>query len=656
MFLRYLALVCACTALAGCQQISAGLTPVSEKVNKAFPLADSLQTAHNSLMTSLESDKAAQQLVADQYNKLMELRALTCIAKTPIGRFDTVAKIKTKVTDLECFQKQDVRLAEWISLRRLALVIAKPPLFPLADLPAKALLPNYSESSGQVAIALAANVMVVKVAQKFNVIQLPTGKQLGSFPAPEQTYRPATLSANGRVLAVPVGSRNLLMIEVDTGNVLWNTEEYSELIAWLPQVEAAVLAQTNTGAPQLLDLKNSKIDAYPATEKRLTWALSLPLANGNYLVGAGQTASLMAIARTANGALEAAPLKQWRLAGNGNSSATPFLMSEGSKLVYQSGQDLSWLDLQTEKQGTWQLSALNANGFSKLSEQTILFDSYAAGATPPAASRLLDISQGTVAIAKNLDARDGALVSLLPRAGYLKRSSSAVIVGSAVEIEPPQLLELLVSDALLAKQLARVAAASAETDSNPERARYIEQLSAQVRAANAAAGIRDGLPRETIDAIRRGSNVAGGTPLPLSKNPLLTDIPANAKTSVIGVYEGASASSSSGSGSPPRGTGQVRINVQPGATPLVLVLSSYEPVNWIINSNGRKISAILMSSYHESKVTGAQNVQVLKMGSRHAYKMDTREYELLKQDISRYVSNPVQSFQGSYKGQDFSVQ
>ena len=214
MFWRYLALACVCTALVGCQQISAGLTPVAEKFNKAFPLADIHQTAHNGLMTPLETDKAAQQQVADQYKKLMELRALTCTAKTPIGRFDTVAKIKNKVTDLECFQKQDVRLAEWISLRRLALAIAKPALFPLTDLPAKALLPNYSESNGQEATALAANVMVVKVAQKFNVMQSPTGKQLGSFPVPEQTYRPATLSANGRVLAVPVGSRNLLMIEV----------------------------------------------------------------------------------------------------------------------------------------------------------------------------------------------------------------------------------------------------------------------------------------------------------------------------------------------------------------------------------------------------------------------------------------------------------
>ena len=110
MFLRYLALVCACTALAGCQQISAGLTPVSEKVNKAFPLADTHQTAHNGLLTSLESDRAARQLVADQYNKLMELRALTCTAKTPIGRFDTVANIKNKVT-VSAYFSRGVRTA-----------------------------------------------------------------------------------------------------------------------------------------------------------------------------------------------------------------------------------------------------------------------------------------------------------------------------------------------------------------------------------------------------------------------------------------------------------------------------------------------------------------------------------------------------------------
>lgn len=658
MLLRHLALVFACTVLAGCDQISAGLMPTSERVNTAFPLPDTLQIARNALTTSLEGNKSAQQAVNEQYAKLMNVRALTCTAKTPIGRFDTAVKIKGKVTDLDCFQKQDLRLAEWIGLQRLALAMAQPSLVPVSALPAKALLPNINDASGQVSVAAAANVMVIKGSQRFSVVQLPGGKQLGSFAVPEQTYRPAVLSANGRVLAVPTGSRNLRLIEVETGNVLWNTDEYSDLIAWLPQVDAALLTQTNTGVPHLLDLKNSRIDIYPAAEKRLSWALSMPAASGKYLVGSGQTASLMELTREAGGALEAAPLKQWRLTGNSSSSATPFFMNQGNKLVYQSGQDLGWLDLQTEQQGTWQLSAINASGFSKLDEQTILFDTYAMGATP-AASRLLDITQGTVSTAKNLDARDGALVSLLPRNGYLKRGNSAITIGSAVEVEAPQPLETLVSEALLARQLARVAAASAaaENDANSDRARYHEQLARQVRAMNTASAIRDGLPRDVVEAIRRGNTASsGGAPFPPGTKAMLTDVPANARVLVVGVYEGARAAGAPGAPvAGGRKPGSVRINVQPGNTPVVLVLASYESVRWVINSNGRKISAILTSGYEPSTVTGGDTSKVLKIGSKYAYKMDSNEYNLLKQDIARYVSNPISTFQGSYKGQDFSV-
>jgi hypothetical protein len=651
MFGGRLALLCACVLLSACDQLSAVFTPTSERVNTAFPLPDTLQTARNALSSSLEGNKAGHQHMSEQHAKLMTLRALTCTAKTPIGRFDTAAAIKRKVTDLECFQKQDARLAEWIGLQRLGLAMAQPALVPVSALPAKALLPNINDASGQISVAADANVMVVKGAQRYSVVQLPGGKLLSSFPVPEQTYRPATLSPNGRVLAVPTGSRNLRLIEVETGNVLWATEDYAELIAWLPQVNAALLSQTNTGVPHLLDIRNSAIEVYPAAEKRLTWALSMPAASGKYLVGSGQTASLMELTRAPNGALEAAPLKQWRLTANASGNSAPFLMNQGNKLVYLSGQDLGWLDLQSEQQGSWQLSALQANGFSKLDEQSILFDSWASG-TAPAASRLLDITQGTVSIAKNLDTRDGALIPLLPRNGYLKRGSSAVTIGSAVEIDGPQPLDTLVSEALLARQLARVAAANAAAEGDAN-SRYREQISAQVRAMNAAAAVRDGLPRDVVEAIRRGNSAgSGGAPFPPNTKPLLTDIPANARVAVVGVYE--SVTSTAGASSGARRAGPVRINVQPGATPLVLVLSNYEPVRWIINSNGRNISAILTSSYGEATVIGA-TTRVLKIGTKYAYKMDSREYETLKHEIARQVSNPVNTFQGAYRGQEFSV-
>jgi hypothetical protein len=246
---------------------------------------------------------------------------------------------------------------------------------------------------------------------------------------------------------------------------------------------------------------------------------------------------------------------------------------------------------------------------------------------------------------------------LTPRAGYLKRSGSAVVIGSAVELGAPEQLDALVSEALLARQLARLNSmtANAEAAPSPDQDRYAA-LSRQVRAMNTASAIRDGLPRDVVEAIRQGRGPnstqggAAGLPAPGFK-PLLTDVPADAKVSFIGVYEAASTSPSSGGNR----TGGIRVNVTPGSTPLVLVLTSYEPVRWNINSGNRKISAILLSGNAQSSVISPGNPQVLKIGSAYAYKMDSQEYARVKQDIARYVSNPVQSFQGGYKGQDFSV-
>jgi hypothetical protein len=154
-----------------------------------------------------------------------------------------------------------------------------------------------------------------------------------------------------------------------------------------------------------------------------------------------------------------------------------------------------------------------------------------------------------------------------------------------------------------------------------------------------------------IEAIRRGSpNTGIGQARAVT--PLLTDVPANARISVIGVYEGtANATGSTIS----RRVGSVRINVQPGSTPLVLVLASYEPVHWLINANGRKISKVLTSGYNDSTVIGAEGATMIKIGSKYAYKIDSREYLMLTQDLARYIANPVQLFQGAYTGREFSV-
>lgn len=655
MEFRQLALLLSVAALSGCNLVTAVFTSSVDKINAAFPLPDTAKVAYSALISSLDKQPPDVKATTDQYTKLMGVRALTCTAQASIGSLDTAASIKTKVTDLDCFKKQDQRLLDWIGLQRLSTILSRPPLVAMEPLPEKTLMPNFSEFSGQAAIAAEANVMVVKGTQRYTALQLPSGKTLNILELPDQVYRPASLSPNGQVLAVPVGSRNLRMIEVANGNLLWSTDDYSDVIAWFPQVQGALLAQANTGAPQLLDIANGRVDAFPATEKRLSWALPTKAADGKFLVGSAQTVSQMDVVRNKQGQLEAAPVQQWRIAGNGISSNQVFLMGDGTQLVYQTGQDLGWLNLATQQQGTWQLSALNAYGFAKLSERTILFDSRAAGDIGTT-TRVLDTVSGTVAVAKNTGVRDGNTISLLPRTGYLRRSDSVVTLGTNVHLDEPQPLGTLVSDALLAKELAKLNASTnnASPDTNVAPNPYHEALARQVRAQNTASAIRDGLPRDVIESIRRGSATAGQGQA-AAVQPLLSDVPSNARVTAIGVYEGSSGvPRAPGAGGGNR-LGSVRVNVLPGSTPLVLVLSSYEPVNWIINSSGRKISKILVSGYYDSNVIGADRTPVIKIGNKYAYKLDSNEYAALKQEVARYVSNPIQLFQGSYMGKDFSI-
>lgn len=651
-----LALLAIAACLTGCDMVKAGFTPAAEKINEAFPLPDEVQVARTRLLASLEGDKVGRQRVAGQLGKLMEVRALTCTALAPAGRFDTPAKIKSKVTDANCFVTQDAALEEWVGMQRVAIALNGAPLVPITPLPARSLLPNTTDTIATAAIAAGANVLVVRTQQQqFIALQLPTGKQISAFTSPEQSYRAAAVSPNGRLVAVP-GNKGMRFFDVETGQSLWNTQKYSEVIAWLPQVQAIVLSQAGTSAPFAMDARLAKIEPYPAAEKRLTW--SAPLAGDQLLVGNQNTASVMQHARSAAGALEVSAIRQWTLPSPGITNGVPHLMQQGKKLVWLSARDLGWLDLESGQQGTWSLASLNVSAIAKAGETNLVFNVYVQGTGIE--TRVLDVDTRTVATAKDLDGRDGQLFALPPRAAFLKRSSNAVVLAGRVEGENPQDLERLVADANLAQQLAKLDPTQAPGYS-PERAAQIEALARRVRALNTASAIRDGLPRDVVERIRRGSGpgaaadaaaaaaaaaqaaaYARGSPAARSQ-PMLANVPADARVAFVGVYE-----------PEPRG-GNVRINVAQDSLPLVLVLSSYESVNWVINPGGRKIAAVLVSGYQPSTVTGQGKADVLRVGSRYAYKVDSPEYLNLKADVARYINNPIQSFQGSYKGKAFEV-
>lgn len=129
----------------------------------------------------------------------------------------------------------------------------------------------------------------------------------------------------------------------------------------------------------------------------------------------------------------------------------------------------------------------------------------------------------------------------------------------------------------------------------------------------------------------------------------------NSTLHVIGVYEG----------SYPAGVrhgynyhpdGRINVVIRAQSSPITLVLASYEPVEWRLSlEQSVQVKEIVVSGYHPSKVVGAsEKVKITRQALGYAY--DKRDSNTFFQRIKAYTGHSkVESFQGAYSGQEFSV-
>jgi len=122
---------------------------------------------------------------------------------------------------------------------------------------------------------------------------------------------------------------------------------------------------------------------------------------------------------------------------------------------------------------------------------------------------------------------------------------------------------------------------------------------------------------------------------------------------VIGVYEG-SYPPNAGHGSPT--PYQIEISVKERKHPVVLVLMSYEPIEWRFTlDEGARVTEVILSGAHPSRVRGLHpDVAILRESLGITYGRDAAYEKLRKQLLERYGSEPS-SFQYGYKGREFSI-
>lgn len=631
---RIVAALLLALSITGCSFVEEAFLSPGEKVNRAFPPSTDILATEETLRNLMADDEPAQEKLSAQYGALREIRGLTCGKSLAIGRFDSVENIRKLPVSRDCLTAQDEILLRFLQIKQVEQRLSQVALRPITPLEAPAFVsPGLSIYSG--ISAPAAGVAILQgTRDELLSTEIPSGKPIVKLPQlSDARFHDALLSPNGRVLALPGGyGKGVTFFDTETGKVLWQAREAYNLLAWLPELSAAV-ASDSDGQLLIIDFQSGELTAGLPALKHQSWAL--PLQDGRIAVGTGRTLSLIAYERGANG-VQGTILKNLTIkTGPGVTSLRPTSMLDGRALFFVSGRDLMKLDLGSGQETLWKTGEFIGNRYAKLSESTVLVDAY----ERPVRSRpwALNIEEASLSPIETEEGSAGIIYELYGRAGFMRRTLDGVWFGLHLQQGKPIALAEFLSNRNLDLQMAKLEAMAQQSST------------AGGQASHGGSGLRPSPPAYTA---QQPSFPQAPRLDRLNAQVPFAEVAKDAQIEGIGVYE-SSNNLSKGPGNRP---GSINLAVHPTARPLILVLSSYESVTWRISpQNKDNIKLILLSSYYPSSVEGADNVRTVVINGGFAYSRESKEYAHLRNAVMAQTGRDIQIFQGSYKGEYFSV-
>ncbi|MBW8829666.1 MAG: hypothetical protein JF606_09595 [Burkholderiales bacterium] len=604
-------LACAfAAALSGCTRIEEAAMPAPAKVNAAYPPPPEVQAARDRLLGLLAGDTKQVDAVKAQIESRMALRGLACSQQVSIGRLDSVAFVKALGLDQICFQAQDQAVQDFLGTRTVGVLMSLPPLRPLKPATAGTPLPQGPLSYiTDGTFASQAGVAVLRdTVGDATVVELPTGAVIAKLPRMMTSPWASRVSPNGRVLALQqTGGQGVTFFDTSNGHRLWDRLGGQNVLTWLPEVTGFVIAE-RSGVTTLADGLTGNLAPHPLAPKNSSVATSLPGSAARTLLGSARELVLMEHQRAPAG-LQATELKRLHItAGQGISSGQPVSMQQGRLVVFTSHPHISWLNLESGESGTYRTSPTFGATFAKLDENRLLVDSLDLTDRMRLNPWVFDIAAQVVAPVDPAGMQ-GLLIPTGDRPGFMRRGQGAWVADVVKTTSEPVPLDKVAAEYELQAQLAKLQA-------------QVDAQQSQERSATASATAR-------------------------ATAPAMMGLPRDAVVHMIGAYEGTGSS---------RANRSIRVVVRHSPRPLVLALSSYESVRWVIVNQGAKISTVLLSSYEPSTVIGLLDTPVQRMGSSYAYEAGSPEHKRWRQEVQQYIGPlDIRSFQGQYTGKEFSV-
>jgi|GEM_PF-1875750 len=592
---------------------------VDQRINAAIPPDSGVQAARQRLLAQVADEPDAQKALEPLWAARLRLRALSCSKDYAPTWRDSTADIRARLGNSSCLTDMDRSLQRWLGLQRVSLLLAKGPIRPGSQsLPP---MIAYRDFITRMVPAREAPVAILQSRGGFDVVELTSGKSIFKEDA-QQGAQLMDMSPNGR-----------LFTQTAMDKVVVRSTEGGETLVEFPQVEGLVwfdgkvvgLRSSASQELRLLDLAAGDDAPVPSPGSRHTYLAVRASGAPNRFNLFMLNGILQVEIENAGGRLEAQVRGEKRTSGGASFFGDPGSMSADRKVWIDGHQGLRLLNIDTLEVEEVSLKPVG----TQRAWPTASPDEFLVAMHLPTGDGVTSHFNHYL-----YNHRAGTLARVTREAGSSDRYQYIASVN-----------RLAVIDNRSIKYIDQLPASDPQPVATMVGA-FVEEMNQRRLAA------------ATASALPQSGPVAMGPPGATTRAQAGEQTPLHAllreaQVEGIGVYQGVGASRGAGQTRP---AGIVEVRVRRSPKPIALVLSSYEPVRWlIVTESGARLAAVLVSGYHASTVVGAGSARVDQLGRSYAYERNSRGYAELQQTVLSWAGKPITYFQGRYEGSSFAV-
>lgn len=586
----------------GCDNVADRLADAQARVNRALPPSVEVTALGAAVAEAADAVPGRRARIEAEMADFRKRRALECAKGLVPSWRDSTAELRAQLNDVTCFAAQDADMLVWLRRMQVGTQLLLP-AEPLDATPRTTSLVLDERVEG-VRLPQRGPIAMLVHPRGWSLVDLRTGSRIRSGQDASGVLSPhrPSLSANGQVAYMVTEQGQLRLEDVKSARLLEDLGASGvTYFSWVGET-LAIINSAKPGRSLLVDYKTGRHAELPRDDFGFYGgALPTPAAGEFMLVGR-QHLRLVRIDST-DTALAITALRDVSLQDVGVNPAASAISSDGRRFLAVLGQ-MALIDLgsgESTSVGLWPGFVFSAWPHAEPHK----FFLRTTGEGQSLATFVFDAVDQTVA--RVSDAGDGRMTWQYWPAmkKYVNSSGTALRI---VDAPPP-------TEA--AEPLAELFA------------RRLQAENERKLAAVAPQGAPNAFRAPTV-ALPVGARVLG-----------------------VGAYESKTGSHGFGR---PRVAGPIDVTVMRTSYPVVLVLTSYEPVNWRIQlAPGARLGAVLLFGYYESSVVGHGDAKVHRGGRFYAYQRPSGEFDRLNREVISLTGQEINGFQGAYSTATFSV-